>query len=183
MNDKKSPLDLIRSAKLPERSVPICMRGDLVVEHEELCTRLAAAQMKNAGSLAGNSEAHALAEDIAALERVMSESTVVFQLRALPRQTWATLVAAYPPRRDEGGRVLDSDSAGVHVDHFMEAVLEKAIVEPQLGHDDYRLLINERLTDAQYGQLTEAVWSLNRREVDVPFSLAASRILRASAPE
>lgn len=172
--------DLIRSARLPERTVPLCLRGDLAAEHEELCARLAEEQQKNLGSLAGNPGARALAEDITALEALMAEATIGFRLRALPRREWAELVAKHPPRRDDGGRVLDADRVGVNADDFMTAILHRCVVEPILTEEDWDALVNEGLTDAQYEQLTDAVWALNRRDVDVPFSLAASTILRGS---
>jgi len=42
--------------------------------------------------------------------------------------------------------------------------------------------LDQSLTSRQFDDLSDAAWSLNRREVDVPFSRAASRILR-SEPE
>lgn len=176
-------VELIRAAKLPERSVPLCLRGDLAAEHEVLDARLAEIRRNPAKSLAGNPEELPLAQEIKALEALMADSTVVFRLRALPRRQWAGLVAKHPPRRDEGGRILDSDATGVNVDEFMAEAIRLCVVDPVLGDDDWTMLVDESLTDAQYAQLTEAAWGLNRREVDVPFSLAASRILRASAPE
>lgn len=176
-------VDLILAAKLPERTVPLCLRGDLVAEHEELCARLAAAERQPANSLAGNPEVQPLAAAIRTLEEQMAGHVVQFRLRALPRRQWAGLVAKHPPRTDDGGRILDSDAAGVNVDEFMAEVLHQCMVEPVLSDEVFAHLVDESLSDAQYEELTDAVWSLNRRKVDIPFSHAASRILRASAPE
>lgn len=176
------PQELIRNARLPERTVQLCLRGDLAAEHEALEARLAAARQQNSGSLAGNPEASRLAADIRALEELMAESTVEFRLRALPRRKWAALVVKHPARTDDAGRVLDSDRLGVNVDAFMEAALHQCIVEPVLTEEEWAGFVDEGMTDAQYEQLTDAVWALNRREVDVPFSLAASTILRTSEP-
>ena len=38
------------------------------------------------------------------------------------------------------------------------------------------------LSDGQFDSLGAAAWMLNRREVDIPFSRAASRILTSSEP-
>lgn len=176
-------VELIRSAKLPERTVSLCLRGDLAAKHEELCARLADAERKPADSLAGNTAVRELAEEITDLEAQMAESFVPFLLRALPRRDWAALVAKHPPRRDEGGKILDADVNGLNVEAFMGEVLHRCIVDPVLDDELFDTLIGESLSDAQYEQLTDAVWSLNRRDVSVPFSRAASRILRASAPE
>ena len=175
--------DLIRSARLPERTVSLCLRGDLAAEHEVLCARLAEVKASASKSLAGNPEERQLAQDIKALEDLMAESTVTLRFRALPRRQWAELVAKHPPRRDDGGRVFDTDAAGVNADEFMVDVLHRCLVDPVLPEEDWTALVDDCLTSAQYEQLTDAVWSLNRRDVDVPFSLAASTILRASAPE
>lgn len=180
---KKNALDLIATARLPERTVDLCLRGDLLAEHEELETRLAAARRAGADSLAGNPDAQQIARDIEALQAVMAEDTITLRLRALPRRQWADLVAKHPPRRDDGGRIADTDSSGVNVDAFMAEVLRRCIVDPELSEENFARLVDECITDAQYGQLTDAVWALNRSEVNVPFSHAASRILRASAPE
>lgn len=175
-------LELIRNAKLPERSVPICLRGDLVAEHELLDSQLVAALRQKVTSLAGNPEAEELASRVRALEARMADETVTFTVRALPRREWAAMVAKHPPRKDDGGRVVDSDAMGVNVDDFVSAVLRKCVAEPVLGDDDWGHLVDECLSDAQYNRLADAMWQVNRREIDVPFSRAASTILRASEP-
>lgn len=180
---KKNALDLIAAARLPERTVQLCLRGDLLAEHAELEARLAVARRASADSLAGNADAVRISHDIEALQELMAEHTIELRLRALPRRQWAELVAKHPPRRDDGGRTLDADTSGVNVDAFMAEVLHRCIVDPELPEAEFARLVDECLTDAQYGQLTETVWTLNRSEVSVPFSRAASTILRASAPE
>lgn len=173
--------DLIRNARLPQRSVPICLAGDMVAQHEELSRQLAVAEAERAaaGSLAGNGN-HELAKQIAELEEAMREHTVDFRLQALPRGAWAKLVADHPPRRDDQNKLIDE--AGFNADTFVAALLRKCLVEPRLDDDLFELLVNERLTDGQYEQLTTALWQLNRGTVSVPFSRAASRIRQGSGP-
>jgi hypothetical protein len=81
MTDIKS---MLNGARLPERTVPICLRGDLVAEHEELERQLEEANRRASDSLAGNG-AGELADRIEALQEEMRAATVTFRVRALPK--------------------------------------------------------------------------------------------------
>jgi hypothetical protein len=172
---------LIREAKLPEDTVPICLRADLQAEFERLERDLERAERTTADSLAGNG-ARQVAEQIEALRQQMTDATVAFRLRAMPRPAWREFTAGHPPRKD-GDDIDDRDQLlGVNVDTFFEALVRASVVEPELDGEDWDLLLGDKLTDRQFDHLAQAAWALNRRDVDVPFSLAASRILN-SEPE
>lgn len=172
--------DIIRNAKPLERSVPICLAGDMVAQHEELGRQLAAAEREAAGAAASlsGSGVPALARQIAELEEAMKDHTINFRLKALPRGRWAKLVAAHPPRTDEQGKA--ADDKGFNTETFVDAVLRECIVSPELDDELFDLLVNERLSDGQYEQLTSAMWHINRSGVSVPFSRAASKIRQGS---
>lgn len=173
------PAELIDGLQRPERTVQICMRGDLSAAHEDLIRELAEAQQVHTGSLAGNPRARELAEEIAALEARMRESTIEFRLQALPRRDWAAMVAAHPPRRGDDGLVLPSDAQGINADSFVEAIVHACVFEPKLTPEQWAKL-DAGLTEAQYAMLSDAAWAVNRKDVDVPFSRAASRIRQVS---
>lgn len=177
MSDFKA---LLAEARLPERTVEVCLRGDLAADHEAAERELEQAQRAPSDSLAG-SGAGAIVDRIEALEAQMREHTYPFRLRALSRPAWRKLLAEHPPRRDDAGKIVDED-AGVelNVETFYAALIRACLVDPVLDGDDWARL-TEALTDRQYGDLASAAWLLNRGEVDVPFSLAASRMRRASA--
>lgn len=175
---------LIRGAKLPERVVSVCLAADKVAEFEQLDAELAQARREAGASLAGSSRAHELAEQIESLREEMTEATVDFRLRAMPRPMWRAFVAEHPPRKGADGHVDERDKfVGVNTDTFFPALIRRSTVSPDLGDEDWRILLEEKLTDRQFDELSDAAWSLNRREVDVPFSPAASRILRSSGTE
>ena len=44
-------------------------------------------------------------------------------------------------------------------------------------------LLDEKLSDRQYNDLANLAWMVNRGDVDVPFSYAASRNRQSSSPE
>jgi hypothetical protein len=174
---------LLRDAKLPERSVPVCLQADLVAEFEAVERSLAQAQRDTRDSLAAGTKVRELSDRIEALREQMLEHTIDFRLRALSRPAWRKLINEHPPRKAADGSVVDGDNMGVNSDTFFDALLRASVVEPELDDDDWSLLLEEKLTDRQWGQLTDAAWYLNRGEVDVPFSHAASRILSSSGDE
>jgi hypothetical protein len=194
---------MLASAKLPEREVSICLRGDLVADHEAAERELEAAQKKPVDSLAGNGVA-AIVARIEALEAEMAEHTYPFRLRAMPKPHFRALMAEYPPRRDpETGEINPRDGMPLMVnrDEFFPALIRASTIDPPLDVEEWRRLLGDSdeerarltadgkedeiqdglLSDRQYGDLEDTAWFLNRGEVDVPFSRAASRAKRDSS--
>lgn len=164
--------EMIRSAKLPEATVPLCLRADLVAEYERTERDLAAAVKAAGDSLAGpGGQARALEERLAALREEMTGSTLTVTLRALPTAKYRALMDEHPPRVvddqvDRRDRVF-----GFNIDTFFDALARACVVAPDLDDEDWEALTGEdgKLTDAQYGVLTDTAWKLNRKDVDLPF--------------
>lgn len=168
---------MLAAARLPERTVPICLRGDLVAAHEQLERQLADIARRPVDSLAG-SGAGEIADRIEALQDEMRAATVTFRLRALPKPRWRALLAEHPPRQDDDGKPVPEDAAvGVNLETFWDAIIRPCIVDPVIDDDTWSLMAGDdgRLTDRQMGQLADAAWAVNRGEVNVPFSRAASQ--------
>lgn len=181
MSSKSTFKSKLAAAKLPTRTVQICLGGDLVAEHEEAERQLEEAQRRPTDSLAGNGVTE-LIERIESLEAQMREQSETFVLRALPRTQWRDLVNSHPPRRDEGKVNEDDAAIGLNIETFYDDMVRRCIVSPELDDEDWAAL-SEALTDRQFSDLAAAAWALNRHEVDVPFSHAASRAKRATADE
>lgn len=188
MSSKSSFKSKLASAKLPERTVEICLRGDLVAEHEEAERQLELAEKKTPDSLAGNGTAE-IVERIEGLEEQMRESTETFTLRALPhrrsaaddRPTHSELKKAHPPRRDAAGELVEDDEgAGYNVDTFNEALVRLCVVEPSMDEADWDALFAV-ISEGQFAVLAMACIFLNRGDINVPFSRAASKAKRATA--
>lgn len=177
--------DALKAAKLPERVVPVCLQLDLQDEFETAERELQEALQRPRDSLAAGGVPTELSERVKALEDQMRKASHDFRLRAHPRPKWKALLAEHQPRKDpESGDVDERDKyIGVNVETFFPALIRASIVEPELDDEDWALLVDEKLTDRQFDQLSDAAWALNRRDVDVPFSRAASRILRGSESE
>jgi hypothetical protein len=177
---------MLASAKLPEKTVDICLRGDLVAEHEAAERELEQAEKLAdvLNSLDGGGNIGDLVDRIEALEAEMREHTYTFRMRALPKPQWRALLAAHPPRKGEDGEPLEQDKyVGVNQETFWDALIRACVVDPEMDEGDWQQLLGEKLNDSQYTDLTGAAWGVNRNDVDIPFSRAASRLKKTSAPE
>jgi hypothetical protein len=179
-----------KDARRIERTVPVCLRGDLVAEWEAADRELKRLQEERTDSKEG-AGLGPLIEKIRGLEAEMREHTDEYVLRAMPRYKFRKLIIDHPPRLDGNGDPIRADLAlGVNRDTFFPELIKASVVSPELDEDDWRWLFGDEaageegvLTDRQFGDLEDAAWFLNRAEVDVPFSHAASLASRNSAGE
>ena len=182
---------LLAGARLPERVVQVCLRGDLAAEVEQLDAELERIQKLPSTSLAGNGSGP-LVEKIEALQEQMREHTYPVRLRALPRTkrhgddrpSWVELKEAHPPRFDEDGGmvVFDRMAGGLNRDTFIEPLVRASIYDPQMDDADWGAFSGS-ITDRQFEELAGAAWDLSQGKVDVPFSRAASQARKNSASE
>lgn len=171
----------IRAGKLRTDKFPVCLDPDLVGEYEQLLERRSEANEVARGSLAGGSVVEFDAE-IADLLEQMQAATITLVLQALPRPKFRALVDEHPPRMDDGGKLAHAEDAiGVNVATFFDALIRVSVAAPVLDDETLTLLIDERLTDRQWQDLTDAAWNLNRTSVNVPFSPAVSPSRRNSS--
>ncbi|MCX5066901.1 hypothetical protein OOJ91_13700 [Micromonospora lupini] len=176
---------LLAGARLPEATVPVCLRGDLTAEFEDLERQLDQAQRETTASLEDVTAAAGIAERMEQVRQDMLQHTYQFRLRAMPRPAWRAFIAQHPPRKDdESGAIVEQDrGVGVNTETFFDELVRRSVVDPELTEDEWKLLLDQALTDRQFDTLANAAWGLNRRDIDVPFSLAASRMTRSSATE
>lgn len=161
--------NLLNSARLPESTVTVCLRGDLQAEWERLNAKLAELRAAPGRKMTDNAEASDVAARIREIEGQMKGATLELTLRALPRRDWLRLLRDHPPRKsDEGDKAL-----GFNTETFFDALIPRSIVSPELNEDQVSRLM-DALSSAQYDKLLETAWSLNRRDVSVPFSPLAS---------
>ncbi|WP_326646687.1 hypothetical protein OG884_18845 [Streptosporangium sp. NBC_01755] len=168
--------DIIGSIKRPEKTVPICLAGDLQAEFESLERDLAIAREKpaDAGTLAGGSDpmATAIAQQIQELRAKMREHTAVFRFQGLSSKVYSDLVAQHPPKEESKRGDVDWDS-------FSVALVATCAVEPKMSVEEAGQLA-DALTQAQWDALFTAAFEVNKADIDVPFSFAASAVLSGS---
>lgn len=170
--------DILKAAKLPEDSVPICLRGDLQRRHEELERDLEEARDTDdqGSSLADGGKARKVAEEIQRVEREMREHTHPFAFRALPSREYRELVQDHKPRE---GDQLDA-LYGVNMSTFPAVLIAACCIDPVMTLEQVEELLG-LLTEGQMMDLFMCAANLNRGQVDVPKSAAASAILANTA--
>ena len=168
-------LDLIREAKRPERTVELCLRGDLVGEFEALERRLKEANARRSESFDGSSGTSEIAGRMELLQAEMRAASATFRLRALGPMRSASLLADHPPRKD-GDR---DKRLGYNPDTFYPALIrectysiergEETVDPADLGDEGWAQLF-EALSSQQFDRLFGAAWVLDHDDVEVPTS-------------
>ncbi|RAO26470.1 hypothetical protein PSN13_06498 [Micromonospora saelicesensis] len=178
---------ILTGARLPEDRVPVCTRGDLVVEWRRLARQLGEVKVKAAADpRVGGDGTGVLLERMEALRGEVEASTVEFRLRALPRKRWNELADAHPPRKDGVKVHADDLDLGVNRETFLPALVRASTIEPKLKDETWAALLDgdgELLGEQQWRQLWRACWNLNMADVDVPFSVAGLLTTRVSGSE
>lgn len=173
----KTTKELLAAAKLPERSVAICLRGDLVADIHALERELDALVKDAADNrrMTSKSGQSAKAKAIEAKQAEMADHTLTFRLRALTSTKWRELVRKYPPAKDDVSRL------GVDLVAFMGEAIPASVVEPSdMDADDWETF-NENVPTAEITRLMSAVWELNTEGVDIPKSPIASVVNRRNS--
>ena len=161
---------LLASAALPERVVPLCLRGDLYARWQELDVELGEAMIASTTTLAGDPRIVELNEEIRALQEEMQAATLTVRVRAITKAEFDQIVLDHPAGDDatDGDRAAGFREAAVN-----DALIRACVYDPELTDERWERL-TATLTTHQYRQVLEAVNALNFNPVDVPFSRAAS---------
>lgn len=162
--------DIIGSAKLPEQTIRLCMRGDLVAEHADLDAQLKAMGDWEPSSLAESDPRAELAERIAALEVEIAESETAFTFRALGRRKYRELLDA---NQGEPGTRFNPDT-------FPRALIAACCADPIVTPTDVDRLFDV-LNEGAVETLFMAAFTVNEGLTRVPFSAAASAMTRKRA--
>lgn len=168
--------EIRKLASLPIDTVPLCLAADLVDEIAQLEAQLA--EVKPPTSLGDVSPKRAIAEQIAALQEQMRESTVDFRLRALPAhgpQTWSKLWARMPVR----GENENDDDWNDRLFPFYAEMVSHSCYDPVMTVEQVTELAS-LLHHRAWNKLVTGCIALNGSEVDVPNSDAASELTRDS---
>lgn len=171
----KSIKEQLKAAKLPEHTITVCLRGDLVAEIEDLDDQLRRAreQEQATGSkrMANKSASLDLANRIEALRTEMAEAEITFRLRALPKDRWRDLKLAHPPNEDD----QQDQRLGVDLYGLAPQVLPQVTVEPEMDADDWRQL-EQVVSSGDWNRLAIAAVMLHEMGVDIPKSALASLV-------
>ena len=173
----KSIKEQLKEAKLPEHSLTVCLRGDLVATIEALEAELDRQRDKEneAGTkrMAGKSRSVQLAEQINEHRAAMAEAEVTFRLRAMPKARWREVKRDHPPAEDN----REDQNLGVALFGIATAVLPQVTIEPEMDDDDWRQL-EQVVSSGDWKRLAVAAVWLHEMGVDIPKSALASLVLQ-----
>jgi len=147
---------MLTEARLPECTVPLSLRGDLLAVIEGLERELPAADALDEQSF-DSTHGPDLRKRVATLRAQMQTCTIVLTVRALRRSRWAELLAEHPPT--EGTPEL---KFGFNPSTFYEAAIRECVVAPDLDANDWALLFDV-LTAHQWRALSNAAVTINTR--------------------
>jgi hypothetical protein len=187
-----------------ERTVQICLRGDLVARLEDLERQ---GQEAKVASVAASKEDPGVSEvldEIRELQEEMRDSTEVFRLRAMSPRTYRRLKEQHPPRRGDDGKLNAADAnLGFNRDTFLHVLIRTSTVAPELTDRQWRELLGDSDTEAtvleeqgrdaevvdglltysQFVSLANTAYDLNEGDVSVPFSVIALLTSRSTDDE
>ncbi len=165
--------DVLGQVVRAQRTVEVCVRGDLAEKVRQLHDELAAAIMYDAD----HNEPNTAPEVQARIEEAKAEAaaaTVTFTVQAVPATEWRRLVMEHPPADD------DLDGWRWNVETFPPAALAAACSDPVMDELQADRLA-EVLSNAQWEKLFGAVLAVNLAD-DVPKFVDGIEGLRTSEP-
>ena len=161
--------EIIARARLPETTVTLCLRGDLLAEWRVLERDLEEAPSV-APSLGEMSPRRAIAERMEAIRGEMTAAEIPVRLRALPAREWSAYAARRPLARTED-EPEDAWRSRWYV--WTAGLISHCAIDPEMTVEDVDQLVDV-LSGVQWDELSTAAWALNEQRVAIPFSAAAS---------
>ncbi|MGI5161388.1 hypothetical protein [Microbispora sp. CA-102843] len=163
--------DVFANATRVTKTVPLCLKGDLQAEWEDLERQRQAALAKpRSDSLAGdNGEVRAITELMESVREQMEANVVPFRIEGLPKRKWSNLVAQHKPRPQDEEAGLDYNAETLPV-----VALAACCVDPKMSVEQAERLVDETLTQGQWEQLWWTVLQANNKKVDIPKSVSGS---------
>lgn len=160
---------LIDSARRRESTYRLCLRGDLLAEHERLERDLEAATQGGATAATLSTVAVDLAARIRAVEADIAENTATLTFRALPRREWDQLLDSHPAR--------DGKQEAFDVSTLPVALVAASLADPTMTVGEVEELFDV-VNEGQRDGIFAAAWAVNTEATAIPFSERASVVTR-----
>ncbi|MFJ8603388.1 hypothetical protein ACIREM_32720 [Streptomyces shenzhenensis] len=170
----QSITDILKQATPRERTVKVCIRGDLAGEVERLTEELSkASEDWEPADLTDVHPGRKIAEQLKSLREQARAAEVPFTLRYIGDRAYSDLLAAHPGAED--GQLF-------HPTTFPRALIVAACVDPVMTEDQAAELF-EKLNQGEIDKLANTAWDVHTSADIAPFSLAASALLAALGGE
>jgi hypothetical protein len=160
--------DILKRATPRERTVMVCIRGDLAGEAERLAAELARTSDDwEPSDLTETHPGRELAAKLKAVREQVKAAEVPFLLRYIGDRAYSDLLAKHPSEKDE--ELFNSDT-------FPRALIAASSVDPAMTEEQVAELF-EVINEGEIKKLFDAAWDVHHSADVVPFSLAASALL------
>jgi len=160
--------DILAKARPREKTVMVCIRGDLAGEAERLQDELS--RVSEDWEPTDLSEVHpgrAIAEQLKTVHAQVREAEEPFVLRYIGDKAYSDLIAAHPSKDER--EAFDSEA-------FPRALVAASCVQPVMSEEQVTALF-EVINEGEIKKLFDAAWDVHNSSDVVPFSLAASALL------
>lgn len=162
--------DVLASARLVERTASICVRADLLAEHDQVLGELSSLvtvsgeviggdEEASVGEQSNSSRAQELALRLQQLKREMRSSLWHVRFRAMPSDEWTTFKKLWWPK----GKDPD-------LTEFRTKIVSACAIEPTITEDQVKE-IRKKFTASQFVELSDKAYeACTAGGVDVPKS-------------
>jgi hypothetical protein len=167
----RSIQQILAEARPKTTTVRVCLRGDLLGQHQALERELAEARRLD---LTENrlAQAPAVALRVQEVEAELDAAADEFAFAAIGQKAWTDLLVKHKPNEEQKAEGYEFDPAT-----FPQAAVAASAVEPKMSQADVDDLF-AALNFGQWQQLWAACLAVNVEGSSVPFSAAASAVLR-----
>lgn len=173
MADQGASIEQVLAGVRPKTSSAwVCLDGGLLGEHERL-EHLLAEALKADAVENRLPKAPEIARQIGELEERIKQAEVEFSFVSIGQKAWTDLLVKHPPAEEDAARGADFGEG------FPQAAVAASCTSPKMTEAQAHELF-ESFTVGQWEQLWAGCLRANVAGADVPFSLAASAVLRVS---
>lgn len=160
--------DILKQAMPRERTVMVCIRGDLASEVERLADELAKVSKEwEPTDLTQEHPGREISAKLKAAQEAAQAAQVPFVLRYIGDKAYSDLLAAHP---SDNERELFDDRT------FPRALVVASCVDPRMTAEQAEKLY-EVINKGEQTKLFDAAWDVHNSADTAPFSLAASALL------
>lgn len=166
----------LAAAQRPQKTVSLCLRGDLVAEIESLDEQIEKAEAERADSMGRTTELKRLRKrrDELVAEAEAEDSKYPFVITGLSDPEWQELISAHPARDDNDADGVFGYNTSTFFDALVRAALGSSVTEAQW------IKLRDTLSSGQMEELRDAALKVSRRRVDIPKSPPSSADRRRS---
>jgi hypothetical protein len=160
--------DILAAATPRERTVQVCIRGDLASEAERLADELATVSADwEPADLTDEHPGRAISAQLKAAREAARQAEVPFTLRYIGDRAYSDLIAAHPSSNEN--ELFDDRT-------FPRALIAASCADPVMTAEQAEKLF-EVINEGEIKKLFDAAWDVHNSAEIAPFSLAASALL------